>query len=285
MYNLTDPTIIKYLCKKFGFSFSKSMGQNFITDESVPAIMAAYATENADGVLEIGPGFGTLTAALATKAKKVVSCEIDSRLKNVLAETLAGFDNAKIIWKDCMKLDLCALLREEFSGLGVSVAANLPYYITTPVIMKLIESRLPFKRIVVMVQKEVAERLCAAPGSRDYGAITLSVSYRCRCEIIKAVPASSFIPAPKVDSAVVCIDPLPEPCVCPKDEALFFALIKAAFAQRRKTLANALSSAASFGDKEKIALAVEKAGLPAQIRGEALSCEDFCRLADILAEN
>ena len=284
MYNLTDPNIIKYLCKKYGFTFSKGMGQNFITDETVPAIMAKTAADGAEGVLEIGPGFGTLTAALGAKAKKVLCCELDDRLKPVLSETLAGFNNISFVWGDFLKLDLKKLLDEEFPALNVSVAANLPYYITTPVIMALIESRLPFKKIVVMVQKEVAERLCAKAGSKDYGAITLTVNYFCRCSILKIVPAASFIPAPKVDSAVVCMEVLDAPSVTPKNEKLFFRVIKAAFSQRRKTLVNALSGAGCFGDKQTVLGAVRRANLAPSIRGEALDINDFCRLADILGE-
>lgn len=280
MYKLTDPKIIKYLCQKYGFTFAKSMGQNFITDESVPAVMAQEALENAGGVIEIGPGFGVLTAALATTAEKVVSIELDKRLEKVLEETLAGFSNVSFIWEDCMKVNLKELMETEFKGMDVSVAANLPYYITTPIIMNLLESRLPFKKIVVMIQKEVAQRLCAAPGSKDYGAISIATQYYSKPRIIKHVPAGSFIPAPKVDSAVVCMEILEKPSVTPLDEKKFFALIKAAFSQRRKTLVNALSGSGAFGSKEEIIKAVETMGHNPTIRGEALSIEQFCELCD-----
>jgi len=280
MYNLTDPKIIKYLCSKYGFTFAKSMGQNFITDESVPIAMADAVSENAQGVIEIGPGFGVLTAALAQNAEKVISIELDKRLEKVLEETLAGFSNISFIWEDCLKVDLKELMETEFSGMDVSVAANLPYYITTPIIMNLLESRLPFKKIVVMIQKEVAERLCAKPGSKDYGAITVTTQYFSKPEIIKKVPAGAFIPAPKVDSAVVSMEILDTPSVTPKDEKLFFKLIKAAFSQRRKTLVNALSSSGAFGSKEDVTRAVESVGLSPTVRGEALSVEEFCRLSD-----
>lgn len=284
MYELTDSKIIKYLCSKYGFSFSKSMGQNFITDPQVPAIMAKTATENAQGVIEIGPGFGTLTAALAQNAQKVVSIELDKRLEKVLSETLAGFSNVSFIWEDCLKVNLGELIKEEFATADVSVAANLPYYITTPIIMNLLESRLPFKRIVVMIQKEVAQRLCAAPGSKDYGAISIAVQYFSKPQIIKHVPASSFIPAPKVDSAVVCMDILEKPSVIPLDEKKFFSLIKAAFSQRRKTLVNALSGSGAFGSKEEIRQAIEAIGLDANVRGEALSINQFCELCDFFVK-
>ncbi|MEE0868073.1 MAG: 16S rRNA (adenine(1518)-N(6)/adenine(1519)-N(6))-dimethyltransferase RsmA [Clostridia bacterium] len=278
MYELTDPKIIKYLCNKYGFAFSKSMGQNFITDPDVPLAMAECAAENARGIIEIGPGFGSLTAALAMRAEKVVSIELDRRLENVLNETLAGFDNISFIWEDCLKVDLKKLLAEEFSGMQVSVAANLPYYITTPVIMALLESRLPFEKIVIMIQKEVALRLCAKAGSKDYGAITVAAQYFSKPEIKMSVPASAFIPAPKVDSAVVCLNILEKPSVSPCSEEMYFKLVKAAFSQRRKTLVNALSSSGIFGSKEDVIKTVEGAGYSSTVRGEALSPEDFCRL-------
>ena len=280
MYELTDPKIIKYLCSKYGFTFAKSMGQNFITDPSVPLAMAQDATEKSQGVIEIGPGFGTLTAPLATMAEKVVSIELDKRLEKVLAETLAGFDNVSFIWNDCLKVNLKELIENEFSGMDVSVAANLPYYITTPIIMNLLESRLPFKKVVVMIQKEVAERLCAKAGSEDYGAISITTQYFSKPEIIKHVPAGAFIPAPKVDSAVVSMEILETPSVAPKDEKMFFKLIKAAFAQRRKTLQNALSSSGAFGSKEEMGKAIEALNLSPTVRGEALSIEEFCALSD-----
>lgn len=284
MYNLTDPEIIKYLCRKYNFSFSKSMGQNFITDESVPAAMAREALQNAEGVIEIGPGFGVLTAALAANAKKVVSIELDRRLEKVLDETLGGFLNVSFVWEDCLKVNLGELLEKDFQGQAVSVAANLPYYITTPIIMNLLESRLPFKKIVVMIQKEVAERLCSAPGGKEYGAISVAAQYFSKPRIIKHVPRDSFIPAPKVDSAVVSMEILEKPSVSPVDEKLFFSLVKAAFSQRRKTLVNALSGSGKFGSKEEIIKAVEILGHNPNIRGEALSIQEFAQLSDYFAQ-
>lgn len=284
MYELTDPKIIKYLCSKYGFTFSKSMGQNFITDLSVPMTMAQEATEKSQGVIEIGPGFGTLTAPLATMAEKVVSIELDKRLQKVLSETLAGFSNVSFIWEDCLNVNLKELMEKEFGGMDVSVAANLPYYITTPIIMNLLESRLPFKKVVVMIQKEVAQRLCAKPGGKDYGAISITTQYFSKPQIIKHVPAGAFIPAPKVDSSVVSMEILESPSVAPKDEKLFFKLIKAAFSQRRKTLLNALSGSGAFGAKEEIAKAIETLNLPPSVRGEALSIEEFCALSDYFAK-
>ena len=284
MYDLTDPKIIKYLCSKYGFSFSKSMGQNFITDPSVLMNIATKATEGAEGVIEIGPGFGSLTAALATKAKRVMAIELDRRLAPVLAETLSGFDNVELIWDDCLKVNMQALLND-FPGMRVSVAANLPYYITTPILMNLIEGRYPFSRIIVMVQKEVAERLCAEPGGKEYGAVTLTAQYFTEPEILEIVPAGSFIPAPKVDSAVVSMEVRERPIVEPKDEKLFFALIKAAFSQRRKTLVNALSNSGKFGDKANVQRAISALGHNENIRGEALSIKEFSDLADFFVKN
>lgn len=285
MYDLTDPKIIKYLCKKYGFTFSKSMGQNFITDAGVLMRMAERATEGVGGVIEIGPGFGSLTAALATKAEKVTAVELDRRLAPVLGETLSGFNNIEIIWDDCLKVDMRALLEGRYAGMRVSVAANLPYYITTPILMELLESRLPFKRITVMVQKEVAERLCASPGGKDYGAVTVAAQYYSEPEITEIVPASSFIPAPKVDSAVVAMELRSRPPVEPKDEKLFFSLVKAAFSQRRKTLVNALANSGKFGSKELAAAGVASLGLGESVRGEALGVKDFSDLADFFVEN
>ncbi len=285
MYELTDPKIIRYLCSKYGFAFSKNMGQNFIKDASVLMRIAEKAAEGAEGIIEIGPGFGSLTAALALKAKKVVAIELDERLRPVLTETLIGFNNIDIIWKDCLKVDMPKLLTEDFDGMRVSVAANLPYYITTPILMNLIESRCPFKRIIVMVQKEVAQRLCAAPGGKDYGAATLTAQYFTTPEILEIVPARSFIPAPKVDSAVVSMELREKPPVLPKDERLFFALIKASFAQRRKTLINGLANSGKFGGKELISRAIESIGRQPGIRGEVLNIQEFSNLSDFFVEN
>lgn len=285
MYELTDPKIIKSLCARFGFTFSKSMGQNFITDPGVLMRIAARATDAAQGVIEIGPGFGSLTAALASRAEKVTAIELDRRLEPVLKETLAGFGNINLIWQDCLKVDFNELLNTRFAGMSVSVAANLPYYITTPILMNLIESRYPFKRIIVMVQKEVAERLCASPGGKEYGAVTLTTQYYTRPEILEIVPASSFIPAPKVDSAVISLELRDEPAVKPKDEKLFFTLIRAAFSQRRKTLLNCLANSGKFGTKETIEGAISALGKDVRLRGETLSIEEFAILTDIFMQN
>ena len=283
MLDLTNIEVIKYLCNKYGFKFSKDMGQNFLTDSEVIDVISAAAVEGVDGVIEIGPGFGCLTAALGQRTKKVVSIELDERLEKVLNETLAGFDNIKFKWEDCMKADIKGIIEEEFDG-KVSVAANLPYYITTPIVMRLLEGDFGFKKIVIMVQKEVAERFCALPGGKEYGAVTLGVQYRADTKIICEVGKEKFIPSPKVDSAVIEMTLLDNPRVKPIDEKMFFAVIKAAFAQRRKTLVNSLANAGRFGSKEKIIEAVESLGKDANIRGEKLSIEEFCALSDIFSD-
>ncbi len=280
MLDLTNIEVIKYLCNKYGFKFSKDMGQNFLTDSSVIDTISHSAAEGVSGVIEIGPGFGCLTAALGQRCKKVVSIELDTRLENVLHETLAGFDNIKILWEDCMKADIKSVIENEFDG-DVSVAANLPYYITTPIVMKLLEGDYGFKKIIIMVQKEVAQRFCAKAGSSDYGAVTLGVDYRADAKIICEVGKEKFMPSPKVDSAVVELTLRKEPKVKPKNEKLFFGVVKAAFAQRRKTLVNALCNA-GYGNKEEISKAIEFIGKETNIRGERLSIEDFCALADVL---
>ncbi|MGM9551121.1 MAG: 16S rRNA (adenine(1518)-N(6)/adenine(1519)-N(6))-dimethyltransferase RsmA [Clostridia bacterium] len=281
MLDLTNINIIKYLCQKYGFKFSKDMGQNFLTDSSVIDVISASAAEGVSGVIEIGPGFGCLTAALGQRTKKVVSIELDTRLENVLKETLAGFDNIKLIWEDCMKADIANIIKEEFDS-DVSVAANLPYYITTPIVMKLLEGNYGLKKIIIMVQKEVADRFCAAPGGKEYGAVTLGVQYRADAKVILDVGKEKFIPMPKVDSAVIEMTILDKPKVTPKDEKLFFSVIKAAFAQRRKTLVNCLANAGVFGSKDEIAEMVTSLGKDVNIRGEKLSMEDFCALSDII---
>lgn len=276
--DLTSPRVIKDIAARFGFTFSKGLGQNFLLDSSVlDKIVEAAAIEN--GALEIGPGFGVLTKQLAETGKKVVSVEIDRRLFPVLDYTLEGYDNVTVLERDILKTDIRQLLEEEFHGGRVSVAANLPYYITTPIITGLIESKLPLKNIVVMVQKEVAQRICARPGKKDYGAITVLCQYYTEPEMVCVVPAGSFYPPPKVDSAVLCMKMREKPAVDVMDEKVFFRVVKAAFAQRRKTLLNCLQSGFS-ADKETISKILESIEISPQIRGEKLGLEDFARIAD-----
>ena len=276
--DLTSPRVIKDIAARFGFTFSKGLGQNFLLDSSV-LDRIVEAAEIDFGVLEVGPGFGVLTKHLAQTGKKVVSVEIDRRLLPVLDYTLEGYDNVTVIERDIMKTDVAELINEEFDGKKISVAANLPYYITTPIITSLIEAQLPLKNIVVMVQKEVAQRICAKPGKKDYGAITVLCQYYTEPEMVCIVPAGSFYPPPKVDSAVLCMKMRDKPAVQVMDEKLFFRVVKAAFAQRRKTLLNCLQSAFS-ADKETISAVLDTVGISPQIRGVKLGLEDFGKIAD-----
>lgn len=279
MYSLTDKRVIESLCKRYGFRMKRGLGQNFLNDENV--LISIAGAVSAPEVIEIGPGFGVLTAALASKAEKVVALEIDSALLPVLSETLSGFNNVEIINEDVMKCDIHALIKERFTSKNISVAANLPYYITTPIIMKLLEERLPLREIVIMVQKEVADRIMASPGTKDYGALTLAVNYYCSAEKICDVPRSAFTPQPNVDSTVLKLNVLDSPSVEVFDEKLFFALVRASFAQRRKTLLNGLRNSGQFGNKEAIEAAMQEAQIDVMARGETLSKERFAELANI----
>lgn len=274
MFQLTDRKIINYLCNKYNIRMKHGLGQNFLTDESVLKKICNAAEIDGKTVLEIGAGFGVSTSALATRAKKVVSLEIDSSLLPVLNETLAGFNNIEIINADFMKYDL-AKLQNEHLGESYCVAANLPYYITTPILTKLIEEGSGIENIVVMLQKEVAYRMCAREGTKDYGAVSVFVQYYCKPEIVCHVPASSFVPPPKVDSSVLKLKVLNKPSVDVDDEKTFFKLVKASFAQRRKTLLNALSNSGLFGNKEEIVSVLVEAGVEPDTRAERVSIEKF----------
>lgn len=281
---LTSPDTIRYIKNKYGFNMSKGLGQNFLTDPAVLESICDAAELGDDcGALEIGPGIGVLTAALSKRAKKTVSVEIDERLLPVLSETLEDCDNVSIINADFMKTDLAALINDNFSDCRrVSLCANLPYYITTPIITGVLENKsVRFDNIVVMVQKEVAERLCALPKTKAYGAISLLIRYYCEPEIVTIVPSKSFMPAPKVDSAVVKLKMLSAPSVNPTDEKFFFKTVKSAFLQRRKTLVNALSNAGS-ASKEDIKNILLSLGISETARGEELSVYDFAKLSDEL---
>ena len=280
--DLTSPKTIREIQNKFGFSFKKGLGQNFLTSRDV-LLDIVDAAEIDKGVLEIGPGFGVLTKELSEAAEKVVSIELDDSLFDVLDYTLADCDNVKIIKGDALKIDIKSLIEEEFPNQKISIAANLPYYITTPIISRLLEEKLPLNNIVVMVQKEVAQRLCASPGTKDYGAITLLCQYYTEPEITTIVKAGLFVPPPKVDSAVLTLHMLSEPRVKPKDEKVFFKTIKAAFSQRRKTLLNCLSSSFPY-PKEEIEKTLLDIGIDPKRRGETLSIEDFKNLADKLCD-
>jgi 16S rRNA (adenine1518-N6/adenine1519-N6)-dimethyltransferase len=280
--DLTDIRTIKELERKFNFGFSKGLGQNFLLDSAVLDEIANSA-QITDGVLEIGPGFGVLTKRLAESAQKVVSVEIDSRLIPVLDFTLADCGNVKIIEGDILKMDVKDLIAREFGEKEISIAANLPYYITTPIITSLIEAKLPVKNIVVMVQKEVAERIAAKPASKDYGAITVLCNYYTNPRIVCTVPAHSFYPAPKVDSAVLCMEVLKKPNICVNDEKLFFKVVKSAFLHRRKTLVNCLAS--DFGiEKSALSSMLQSLGIDALVRGERLGLSEFAKISDKLAD-
>ncbi len=282
---LYDINQIKFLLSQHGFNFSKALGQNFLINPEVCPKMAEMCFEGNDdfGVIEIGPGIGVLTKELCKKAKKVVAIELDKRLLPILDKTLKEFDNVEIISGDAMKLDLKKLIEEKFKGLKVAVCANLPYYITSPIIMGLLEKRLPLDNITVMVQKEAADRLCAAPGERECGAVSAAVSYYSKPEILFSVDRESFIPAPKVDSSVIRLKIRESAPINPKDEELFFRCVKAAFAQRRKTVLNSLSSALSL-NKQELSDVLSRNGISPTLRAEALSMDKLNRLCDAVFE-
>lgn len=285
MAALTDLSTIRDLCARYDFALSKGFGQNFIINPGIcPRIAQAAGLGPGWGALEIGPGIGVLTEQLAARADKVVSVEVDKRLEPLLAETMAGHDNFKLVMGDVLKVDLAALLTEEFAGKRVAVCANLPYYITSPILMRLLEEKLPVDNITVMVQKEAAQRLCAAPGAREAGAITYAVAYYARPQLLFTVQPGSFYPAPKVTSAVIRLDvrSVPPVEVPNGDEAGYFRLIRAAFSQRRKTVANSVASGLGL-PKARVLAALDAAGLDARLRPEQLTLEDYCALQSALA--
>ncbi len=282
MDNLTNINVIKELFEKHGFSFSKALGQNFLVNPSVcPKIAELGKADKEHGIIEIGTGVGVLTNELAKRAKKVVAIEIDTRLMPILDETLAEYDNVKIINEDVMKVDLHKLIEEEFKGMKVSVCANLPYYITSPIIMMLLEERLPIDTITVMVQREAGTRLCAKIPSRDMGAVTVAVNYFSTPKVLFNVSRGSFMPAPNVDSCVVQFDVHKDTKYSVSDEAYFFRTVKAAFSQRRKTLSNSLSSGLPM-DKGIVNKAIENSGLPLTVRPEQLSIEQLIAVSENL---
>lgn len=280
--NLCDYHEIQALLTRHGFRFSKAKGQNFLVRDWVPRRIAeAAGIDGRCGVLEVGPGVGPLTAALCERAGKVLSIEVDPSLRPVLAETLAGFDNVRVLFDDVLKLDLPALLHEEFPGLRAAACANLPYYITTPVLTRLLESRC-FESVTVMVQKEVAQRICAGPGSKDYGAFTVFCNWYAAPALLFDVPPDCFLPRPKVTSAVLRLAVRAEPPCPVTDEALFFRVVRASFAQRRKTLLNGLASGFPGLSKAQLAGVLDACGLPPAVRGETLDIQGFAAVADAL---
>ena len=277
-----SPAQIKRIASRYGFVFKKGLGQNFLSSQSVLEEIADAAEIENKGVMEIGPGFGVLTNELAKRARKVLALEIDDRLIPILADTLSEYDNVKIVNQDVLKADLQKLIKDEFKEEKISVAANLPYYITTPIITTLIEGGLPLNNLVVMVQKEVADRIVAEPDSKNYGAISVLCQYYTEVELVTVVGADLFVPPPKVDSAVVRMKFRNTPAGSVKDEKMFFRTVKAAFSQRRKTLLNCLVS--NFTQtKSELAEILESAGIDPTRRGETLSLSEFAALSDMLS--
>ena len=286
--HLGNPTNTIAVLNRYGFSFQKKFGQNFLIDENVvEKIVRDAGVTKDDFVLEIGPGIGTMTQILCENAREVVAVEIDDKLIPILMEdTLSWYDNVTVIHEDILKLDIVKLANERNGGKPIKVVANLPYYITTPIIMGLFESHVPLDSITIMVQKEVADRMQVGPGTKDYGALSLAVQYYAKPQILLNVPASCFMPRPNVDSAVIQLTRYEKPPVEVADEHLMFRLIRASFNQRRKTMTNSVGNSPELSvSKEQMAAALEKCGLSATARGEALTLAQFAELANVLSED
>lgn len=284
MSELSNIGNIKNILSRHGFNFSKALGQNFLINPSVcPRMANECGATKQTGVIEVGPGIGVLTYELAKCAKKVVSIELDKRLIPVLNETLKEFDNVKIINADVLKTDLKNLINTEFKNMPVSVCSNLPYYITSPIIMKLLEEKLPITSLTVMVQKEAAERICAKPGTRQCGAVSIAVSYYSEPEILFNVSRGSFMPPPNVDSAVIKLNIRKEPLVNVIDEKFFFSIVKAAFSKRRKNIVNSLYSGLSIS-KESVITALNQCNIDVNSRAEQLSIEQFANISNSLIQ-
>lgn len=286
MEKLSNPKKTIEVIQKFNFGFQKKFGQNFLIDDHVlTKIMDGANVTKDDFVLEIGPGIGTMTQYLAERARKVLAVEIDTKLLPILQETLADYDNVEVLNHDILKVDINAIANQYNDGKPIKVVANLPYYITTPIIMGLFESGVPIDNITVMVQKEVADRMQVGPGTKDYGALSLAVQYYAEPYIIANVPPNCFIPRPNVGSAVIRLTRHTKPPVTVQDEKLMFRIIRASFNQRRKTLQNGLNNASDLSfTKEQIVEAIESIGLKATVRGEALTLEQFAKLSDALVK-
>lgn len=284
--DIATPARTRAILDKYGFSFKKSLGQNFLIDTNILRRIVDHAdlTEES-GAIEIGPGIGALTEQLARRSKKVLAFEIDQRLLPILEETLSPYPHVSIINEDVLKADVKTAIEQEFEGINdIMVVANLPYYVTTPIIMKLLEDKLPIRGIVCMLQKEVADRISARPGTKEYGSLSIAVQYYTEAETAMIVPKTVFVPQPNVDSAVIKLTKRKEPAVAVKSESFFFKVTKASFAQRRKTLLNNLTSQLPGGKqkKEHILSALEQADVEPGRRGETLSIEEFARLSDAL---
>lgn len=270
------------LVKKHGFKFTKSLGQNFLIDDNiVDKIVAGAGIGPEDKIIEVGPGIGTLTREMASRAQNLMAVEIDKNLIPILEDTLGDYDNVKIVNEDIIKADIRGLIDENLSGGPVKLVANLPYYITTPIIMRFLEENINVTDIVVMVQKEVAERMNAQPGGKDFGALSVAVQYYCDTEIIAKVPRHLFVPQPNVDSIVIALRIRPERKYKVDDEDLYFKVVKAAFGQRRKTLLNSISSMGNLA-KDQVKEALEEAGIDPKRRGETLSLDEFAILSNVI---
>ena len=284
--DIATPIRTKEILNKYGFSFKKSLGQNFLIDTNILKKIVSFADLTEDsGAIEIGPGIGALTEQLARTSKKVVAFEIDQRLLPILKDTLSPYPNVNIIHNDVLEADVAEVITEEFAEItDVMVVANLPYYVTTPIIMKLLEEHLPIRGIVCMLQKEVADRISARPGTKDYGSLSIAVQYYTEAETVMIVPKTVFVPQPNVDSAVIRLTKREQPAVKVTDEAFFFQVTRASFAQRRKTLLNNLTSQLPDGKqkKEEILQALSASGIDPTRRGETLSLEEFGRLSEEL---
>ena len=287
MPTLGNPTGTIEILKKYNFNFQKRFGQNFLIDSHIlEKIVESAEITKEDCVLEIGPGIGTMTQYLAESAGQVIAVEIDKSLIPILEDTLSPYDNVTVINEDILKVDIRKLVEEQNAGKPIKVVANLPYYITTPIIMGLFESHVPLDSITIMVQKEVADRMQVGPGTKDYGALSLAVQYYAKPQIILNVPASCFMPRPNVDSAVIQLTRYEKPPVEVADEHLMFRLIRASFNQRRKTMTNSVGNSPELSvSKEQMAAALEKCGLSATVRGEALTLAQFAELANVLSED
>ncbi|WP_400244730.1 16S rRNA (adenine(1518)-N(6)/adenine(1519)-N(6))-dimethyltransferase RsmA [Niallia sp. JL1B1071] len=286
--DIATPARTRAILDKYGFSFKKSLGQNFLIDTNILRNIVDHAelTEES-GAIEVGPGIGALTEQLAKRSKKVVAYEIDQRLLPILKETLEPYPHAKVIHQDILKANVKEMLETEFNDIrDIMLVANLPYYVTTPIIMKILEEKLPLRGIVVMLQKEVAERISAKPGTKEYGSLSIAIQYYTKPEVVMIVPKTVFVPQPNVDSAVIRLTIRETPSVSVKNEDFFFQITRASFAQRRKTILNNLSSQLEGGKEKKaeIIAALEQAGIEPSRRGESLSIEEFAKLSDVLYE-
>ncbi len=287
--DIATPARTRAILDKYGFSFKKSLGQNFLIDTNILRNIVDHAqlTEES-GAIEVGPGIGALTEQLAKRSKKVVAYEIDQRLLPILKETLEPYPHAKVIHQDILKANVKEMLDTEFHDIqDIMLVANLPYYVTTPIIMKILEEKLPLRGIVVMLQKEVAERISAKPGTKEYGSLSIAIQYYTKPEVVMIVPKTVFVPQPNVDSAVIRLTIRKTPSVPVNNEEFFFKVTRASFAQRRKTILNNLSSQLEGGKEKKadIIEALEQANIEPSRRGESLSIEEFAKLSDILYEN